>query len=107
MIPGFGRSEVFVIDNQYNHHLLQPSLQSLQLLFLSVLLIADFPIIRTSIGSPSPQALKPPEAAALLHRTPPALQLQQLTPLDLRNVRQTSPVGAEAWIFSGKNWFEA
>ena len=64
MIPGFGRSEVFVIDNQYNHHLLQPSLQSLQLLFLSVLLIADFPIIRTSIGSPSPQALKPPEASA-------------------------------------------
>jgi hypothetical protein len=50
--------------------------------------IADFPIIRTSIGSP--QALKPPEAAALLHRTPPALQLQQLTPLDLR-IRQTSP----------------
>ena len=72
-----------------------------------LLLIADFPIIRTSIGSPSPQALKPPEAAALLHGTPPALQLQQLTPLDLRNVRQTSPVGAEAWIFSGKKGFEA
>ena len=32
------------------------------------------------------EALEPPEAPALLHGTPPALQLQKLTPLDLKGL---------------------